>query len=144
VGKPEENKPFGIPRHRGDDSIKVFEVIRLVGMGRKLAAGPCGHGGRISGFIKFGAFPDRFIKKDSASEIIYNTVLGHGLFLSIFFQNLSLSMSAQSELKKHLRLKEEAIFFRCVHFCGSVHHSIIHKENPTRCNSVSKFYFIFM
>ena len=25
---------------------------------------------------------------------------------------------------------------------GSVHHSIIHKENPTRCNSVSKFYFI--
>ena len=27
---------------------------------------------------------------------------------------------------------------------GSVHHSIIHKENPTRCNNVSKFYFIFM
>ena len=26
---------------------------------------------------------------------------------------------------------------------GSVHHSIIHKENPTRCNSVSEFYFIF-
>jgi hypothetical protein len=26
----------------------------------------------------------------------------------------------------------------------SVHHSIIHKENPTRCNSVSKFYFIFI
>jgi len=22
---------------------------------------------------------------------------------------------------------------------GSVHHSIIHKENPTRCNSVSKY-----
>jgi len=22
---------------------------------------------------------------------------------------------------------------------GSVHHSIIHKENPTRCSSVSKF-----
>jgi len=28
--------------------------------------------------------------------------------------------------------------------CGSVHHSIIHKENSARCNSVSKFYFIFM
>ena len=28
--------------------------------------------------------------------------------------------------------------------CGSVHHSIIHKENPTRCNSVSKFYLIFI
>jgi hypothetical protein len=28
--------------------------------------------------------------------------------------------------------------------CGSVHHSIIHKENPTRCNSVSKFYLIFL
>jgi len=28
--------------------------------------------------------------------------------------------------------------------CGSVHHSIIHKENPTRCNSVSTFYFIFI
>ena len=27
---------------------------------------------------------------------------------------------------------------------GSVHHSILHKENPTRCNSVSKFYFIFI
>jgi len=28
--------------------------------------------------------------------------------------------------------------------CGYVHHSIIHIENPTRCNSVSKFYFIFI
>jgi hypothetical protein len=28
--------------------------------------------------------------------------------------------------------------------CGSVHHSIIHIKNPTRCNSVSKFYFIFI
>jgi hypothetical protein len=27
---------------------------------------------------------------------------------------------------------------------GSVHHSIIHIENPTRCKSVSKFYFIFI
>jgi hypothetical protein len=27
---------------------------------------------------------------------------------------------------------------------GSVHHSIIHIESPTRCNSVSKFYFIFI
>jgi len=26
-------------------------------------------------------------------------------------------------------------------YCGSVHHSIIHKENPTRSNSVSKFYY---
>ena len=25
---------------------------------------------------------------------------------------------------------------------GSVHHSIIHIENPTRCNSVSKFYLV--
>jgi len=25
---------------------------------------------------------------------------------------------------------------------GSMHHSIIHTENPTRCNSVSKFFFI--
>jgi hypothetical protein len=28
--------------------------------------------------------------------------------------------------------------------CESVHRSIIHIENPTRCNSVSKFYFIFI
>ena len=28
--------------------------------------------------------------------------------------------------------------------CGSMHHSIIHIEDPTRCNSVSKFYFIFI
>jgi len=27
---------------------------------------------------------------------------------------------------------------------GSLHRSIIHKENPTRCNSVSIFYFIFI
>jgi len=27
---------------------------------------------------------------------------------------------------------------------GSVHHSIIHIENPTRCNCVSKFYFIYI
>jgi len=27
---------------------------------------------------------------------------------------------------------------------GSAHHSTIHKENPTRCNSVSKFYFAFI
>jgi len=27
---------------------------------------------------------------------------------------------------------------------GSVHHSIIHIKNPTRCSSVSKFYFIFV
>jgi hypothetical protein len=27
---------------------------------------------------------------------------------------------------------------------GSVLHSIIHKEIPTRCNSISNFYFIFM
>jgi hypothetical protein len=27
--------------------------------------------------------------------------------------------------------------------CGSVHHSIIHIKSPTRCNSISKFYFIF-
>ena len=27
---------------------------------------------------------------------------------------------------------------------GSVHHRIIHIRNPTRCNSVSKFYFIFI
>jgi len=26
---------------------------------------------------------------------------------------------------------------------GSVHRGIIHIENPTRCSSVSKFYFIF-
>jgi len=25
-----------------------------------------------------------------------------------------------------------------------MHHSVIHKEDPTRCNSVSKFYFIFI
>ena len=27
---------------------------------------------------------------------------------------------------------------------GSMHHSIIHIENPTRCSGVSKFYFIFI
>jgi len=32
----------------------------------------------------------------------------------------------------------------CLDVCGSMHHSIIHKENPTRCNSVSKFDFIFI
>jgi hypothetical protein len=27
---------------------------------------------------------------------------------------------------------------------GSVHHSIIHKENPTRCNSVSDFFISYL
>jgi hypothetical protein len=27
---------------------------------------------------------------------------------------------------------------------GSVHHSIIHKENPTRCNSVPKFFISYL
>jgi hypothetical protein len=27
---------------------------------------------------------------------------------------------------------------------GSVHHSIIHIKSPAECNSVSKFYFIFI
>jgi hypothetical protein len=27
---------------------------------------------------------------------------------------------------------------------GSLHHSIFHIGNPTKCNSVSKFYFIFI
>jgi hypothetical protein len=26
--------------------------------------------------------------------------------------------------------------------CESMHHSTIHKENPTRCNNVSKFFII--
>jgi hypothetical protein len=25
---------------------------------------------------------------------------------------------------------------------GSVHHSTVHKENPTRCNNVSKFFIV--
>jgi hypothetical protein len=37
-----------------------------------------------------------------------------------------------------------AHLFTGLDVCVSVHHSIIHKENPTRCNSVSKFYFIFV
>jgi hypothetical protein len=31
-----------------------------------------------------------------------------------------------------------------LHVCGSIHHNLIHIENPTRCHSVWKFYFIFM
>jgi len=27
---------------------------------------------------------------------------------------------------------------------GSVHHTIIHIENPTKCNGASKLYFIFL
>jgi hypothetical protein len=27
---------------------------------------------------------------------------------------------------------------------GSVNHGIIHIENPTRCNSIAKFYFIYI
>jgi len=28
--------------------------------------------------------------------------------------------------------------------CGSMNHSIIRIENPTRCHNISKFYFIFI
>ena len=51
----------------------------------------------------------------------------------------------------HFRcLKKWSYSFYCMEFipefdvCGSVRHSIIHIEKPTRCHSVSKFYFIFI
>jgi len=34
------------------------------------------------------------------------------------------------------------IILQFLDVCGSVYHSIIHIGNPTRCNSVSRFYFI--
>jgi len=35
------------------------------------------------------------------------------------------------------------VWFGLFYVPRSVHHRIIHIENPTRCNSVSKFYFVF-
>jgi hypothetical protein len=47
-------------------------------------------------------------------------------------------LASQEELKRLLDVKANLM-------CrGSVHHGIVHKENSTRCNSVSKFYFIFI
>jgi len=42
------------------------------------------------------------------------------------------------------RLDKMSDKLKILDVCGSMHHSIIHIENPTRCNSVSKFYFIFI
>jgi hypothetical protein len=47
-------------------------------------------------------------------------------------------------LRKRQDVGTESGSTRSLDVRGSVHHSIIHKENPTRCNSVSKFYFIFI
>jgi hypothetical protein len=35
-------------------------------------------------------------------------------------------------------------YFHELDIRGSVHHSMLHKENPTRCNNASKFYFILI
>jgi hypothetical protein len=40
--------------------------------------------------------------------------------------------------------KADAKEIRITWCCGFVHHSIIDMENPTRCHSASKFYFIFI
>ena len=41
---------------------------------------------------------------------------------------------------KQKRKKDITSFFK-LDVCGSVHHSIIHIENPTRCHSLFKFSF---
>jgi len=74
-----KKKPFGIPRHRRDDSVEVFKVIRLVGIGRKQGAGTCGHCGRISDFIKF--------KKYSAAQNYLQYRVGSWSVPSMFLQN---------------------------------------------------------
>jgi len=43
-------------------------------------------------------------------------------------------------LKSKAVRKECQGHVRMLNVCGFVHHSKIHKENPTRCNCVSKFY----
>jgi len=49
--------------------------------------------------------------------------------------------NAPRVVQSETRFKE---VLNCKHdIRGSVHHSIIHKENLTRCNIASKFYFIF-
>jgi hypothetical protein len=46
--------------------------------------------------------------------------------------------------KLHSTYISLSMFFSWFDVCGSVHHSIIHIKNPTRCNSVSGFYFRFI
>ena len=57
--------------------------------------------------------------------------------LEVTFHPVSWEQSCQQ--RECNRFTSSEIF--CLDVRGSVHHNIIHKENPTRCNSVSKFLF---
>jgi hypothetical protein len=47
--------------------------------------------------------------------------------------------AAAEELVSSVPWKQVEILKGKLDICGSLHHSTIHTENPTRCNSVSKF-----
>jgi len=71
-----------------------------------------------------------------------------GLPRSITFFHI-ISSTARFSKKKNVIEYKSAFWFSLkilsqIDVCGCVHHSIIHIENPTRCHSVSKFYFIFI
>ena len=44
----------------------------------------------------------------------------------------------------HHQFLTESSNYKALDVRGSAHHSIVHIKYPTRCNSVSKFYFIFI
>ena len=100
--------------------------------------------------------------------LFFVTIFHFGLFLwklHLFYKHMNEPWSFLRELKfiQHLRwwtwhsfcwvitFSSRLVDSQCfegtcrlldVRGCG--HHSIIHTENPTRCNSVSKYYFIFI
>jgi len=78
----------------------------------------------------------------------FNSLISRAVFLTpSFLQSTSVVLLLNSTLL--FRSHSLSLILFCwlrkwVDVRGSVHHSTIHKENPTRCNSVSKFYFIFI
>jgi len=53
-------------------------------------------------------------------------------------------MNSEDEWLQTVWIKHDVRQIQVLDVRGSVHHSIIHIKNPKKCNSVSKFYFIFI
>ena len=84
-----------------------------------------------------------FVTNEPINLLVFSFILEIQLFIISFIRYVFRSIKSLVISFREQYLNQ---FYKTISFDvhGSVHHSIIHKENPTRCNIVSKFYFIFI
>jgi hypothetical protein len=105
---------------------------------------------RSNMIVTCSAYPMCLKRQEDASLHVYSSLLlltlcqgrgsgFEGILLTIFYRPLW-------QLKQIIIIRDitscrlrQSMFFDKLDIRGSVHHSTISKENPTRCNSVSKF-----